>query len=306
MLTKADVHVDQILTNLSIRYKNQSYIAENVFPVMRVVKESDKYFIFGKNHFRLPNTERALNGEANFVNSVGLSTGAYSCVEHALKDFISNRTQAAADGLDPEADTAEALTDLIMLRLEKLVAAAAFSTTNFTNNVTLSGTNQWSDLANSDPLTNVTTGIHTVISKTGRKPNVIVMGDQVFQKLKTHPDILDRLKYTTTAVPTEAILANLFDVEQLYVGTAIENTAVEGQTDVMAYVWGKDVGIYIVNPAQSQKIITAGRIFRQQDYRKVEKWYDNDKGGNVIQVADLIDAKVVAADAGYLIKAAVA
>ena len=38
----------------------------------------------------------------------------------------------------------------------------------------------------------------------------------------------------------------------------------------------------------------------------MEKWYDNDKGGNVIQVADLIDAKVVAADAGYLIKAAVA
>ena len=306
MLTKADVHVDAILTSLSIAYKNESYIGELVFPPMRVVKESDKYFIFGKNHFRLPNTERALGAEANFVNSVALSTGSYSCVEHALADIVPTRTQNAADGLDPEADTAEAATDIILLRIEKLIAAAAFSTTNFTNYVTLSGTNQWSDFANSDPLANVTTAIHAIGAKTGKKPNLLVMGDQVFEKLKTHPDILDRLKYTTSAVPTPTILATLFDIDQVLIGTAIENTGVEGQADVMTRIWGKDVGVYIVNPSQGQKILTAGRLFRHEKYRKVDKWYDNAKSGTVVRVSDLVDPKVVAADAGYLIKAAVA
>ena len=44
--TRNDVHLNAALTNISIAYKNPSYIAEQVFPVVRVQKQSDYYFIF--------------------------------------------------------------------------------------------------------------------------------------------------------------------------------------------------------------------------------------------------------------------
>lgn len=43
--TLRDVHVDAILTNLSIGYKNDTYIGESVFPRIQVAKKSDVYFV---------------------------------------------------------------------------------------------------------------------------------------------------------------------------------------------------------------------------------------------------------------------
>ena len=62
------VHVDAILTNISVAYlQNQdNFIADKVFPVIPVDKKSDKYFTYTKNDWfrdeaqrRAPGTESA-------------------------------------------------------------------------------------------------------------------------------------------------------------------------------------------------------------------------------------------------------
>ena len=40
-----DVHIDGPLGNISIAYKNTQYLADQVFPVVPVAKQSDKYFV---------------------------------------------------------------------------------------------------------------------------------------------------------------------------------------------------------------------------------------------------------------------
>ena len=54
MPTLHDVHIDGPLSNVSIAYKNENYIADQVFPALAVAKKSDKYFV---NVFRA-GTER--------------------------------------------------------------------------------------------------------------------------------------------------------------------------------------------------------------------------------------------------------
>lgn len=46
--TVYDVHVDAPLANISIAYRNASYIADQVFPVVPVQKKSDLFFKFTK------------------------------------------------------------------------------------------------------------------------------------------------------------------------------------------------------------------------------------------------------------------
>jgi hypothetical protein len=106
--------------------------------------------------------------------------------------------------------------------------------------VTLAGTSQWSDLTTgvSDPIANVETAKEAVRQAVGKRANTVVMGAQVFAKLKQHPKVIDRMKYTGRDIATPELLASLFDVQRVMIGDAIySNDAGTVFTDV----WGKDV-----------------------------------------------------------------
>jgi hypothetical protein len=42
------VHVDKALSNISIAYRNTSYCADLISPLIPVKFESDRYYIYGK------------------------------------------------------------------------------------------------------------------------------------------------------------------------------------------------------------------------------------------------------------------
>ena len=46
--TATDVHVDGLMADIAIRFKNMRYIGDRLFPMVRVKKKSDKYVIFRK------------------------------------------------------------------------------------------------------------------------------------------------------------------------------------------------------------------------------------------------------------------
>ena len=80
----------------------------------------------------------------------------------------------------------------------------------------------------------------TVAQNTAYKPNTLVMGAQVYQKLLDHPDVLDRIKYTGTGgFTTEDVLARLFGVDRLLVSWSVKNTGAEGETASYAFNFGK-------------------------------------------------------------------
>lgn len=303
--TEKDVHVDAVLSGVSIRYTNDELIADQVLPVVPVKKESDKYYRYTRN-WRLPQSKRAAGAEANEVEW-NVDTDTYSCEEYALKDFIPDRVRDNADNpLDMDVDTTEGLTELIQLGREKRVADIAFAAGTFGSQTSaLSGTNQWSDYAGSDPLGDVENAKATVHAASGKSPNVMIMGYQVFLKLKHHPDILERIKYTQRGQVTADLLAALFEVDKLLVGKALYDSSQEGDSESLGYVWGKKVALLYAQPSPGLKKVSFGYQFQSRGFR-TKKWRVEGREGDFIEAGEIRDEKIVAAACGYLYTTVVA
>ncbi len=297
--TEKDVHTDSILSGVSIKYTNDELIADQVLPVVPVKKESDKYYIYTRN-WKLPQSKRAAGAEANEVEW-NLSTSTYQCEEYALKDLIPDRVRDNADNpLDMDIDTTENLNELVQLGREKRVADIVFGSANYgTQTSALSGTNQWDDYAGSDPIGDVRAAKAIVHAATGKMPNVMVMGYQVFLKLLDHPDVLERIKYTQKGLVTADLLASLFEVEKILVGKALYDTTQEGVAESLGYVWGKSVALVYSQPSPGLKKVSFGYQFQSRGFR-TKKWREEGREGDFIETGEIRDEKLVAAACGYL------
>ena len=82
------LHVNQLLSNVSLKYKNAEYIWDKVFPKVPVIKESDLYRVYERN-FRIPETKRAIKGVAREFQ-FDVSSATYVLETHALKDYVGD------------------------------------------------------------------------------------------------------------------------------------------------------------------------------------------------------------------------
>ena len=306
-LVQQDVVVDQALANVSIKYSNDTFIADSIFPVVPVIKQTGKYYIYDKSNLRIDKTARAAGSPANEVDFGVAPTGVFSCDDHAQKGFIPQEVQDQADAaLNPLIDETEDLTEKLMLDRELNLANLITSTSNVTQNVTLSGTSQWSDYSNSDPIGDVRLARTTIHQNTFKKPNTIVMSKVVFDTLCDHPQIIERIKYSQLGVVTAELMCRLFQVDKILVGEAGQNTANEGQTDSLAYVWGKNAVVCYINPTVRLKSVTFGMTLTYSK-RVVIRWTDFDRKGTYVRIGDdNYTQKIIAAGCGYLIKNATA
>ena len=297
--TEKDVHVDAVLSGVSIRYTNDEMIADQVLPVVPVKKESDKYYIYTRN-WRLPQSKRAAGAEANEVEW-NVSTSTYTTEEYALKDLIPDRVRDNADNpLDMDVDTTENLTEVIQLGREKRVADIVFASGNYGSQTSaLAGASRWDDYAGSDPIGDVRTAKATVHAASGKLPNVMVVGYQVHLKLLDHPDILERIKYSQKGVVTEELLAQLFEVDKYIIGKALYDSSLEGATEDLGYVWGKKVALLYSQPSPGLKKVSFGYQFQSRGFR-TKKWRVEGREGDFIEAGEIRDEKLVAVSTGYL------
>lgn len=307
MLVQQDVVVDPALGNVSIKYTNDVFIADLVAPMVKVSKQTGKYYVYDKSNLRIDSTNRAAGAGANEIDIGVAPTGTFACDDHALKGFVADEIQDQADAaLNPLIDETEAITEKLLLDRENNLATLLRSTSNLTQNTTLSGTSQWSDYSNSDPIGDVRTARTTIHQNTFKKPNTLILGKQVFDMLIEHPAIIERVKYSQLGVITAELLARVFQVEKILVGEAGSNTAAEGQTDSLSYVWGKDAIVAYISPKISIKMLTLAVTFTY-GVREVKRWYEQDREGTYVRVGkDNYVQKIIAALAGYLIKTAIA
>ena len=98
-------------------------------------------------------------------------------------------------------------------------------------------------------------------SKTGFRPNTLVLSPRVFYALKNHEDILDRIKYTQKGIVTNDLLATLFEVDNVYTAWGVVNTASQGEEDDINFIMGDHALLCYVNPRPAIKQPSAGYIF---------------------------------------------
>jgi hypothetical protein len=313
-----DLHIDVPLSNISIAFINDdaSFIAPQIYPVLPVGKQSDKYFIFDKaDWFRVNETRRERKAPPQIVE-FSVSSESYFADNFALAHELAfeDKNGANADAaLDIDTSAVNFVMHGLKLDWENRVASQLTSTSNVGSSNTLSGTDQWSDFANSDPFNDVEVGKEAIQSSTGRKANLMVIGQPVVNKLRNHPDIIDRIKYTQTAFIQDgesALLAQAFGVDRVLIGSAVKNTAIEDLSASMSFIWGKDVLIAHVAPTPGLRTASLGYAFRWTvpgiPDMIAERHIFQDRHAERIEVGYFQDEKIVASEMGYLIKDAVA
>lgn len=304
--TLQDLRYDPILSNVSVAYKNDDYIAEQVFPVVKVAHPSGKYFQYDTSKFRVAQSLRGMGSKTNEVDRGISQSTAFVIKEHALKELVPDEeVKQSPQPLTPEMDATENVTERILVQKEKELADYMANESNLTNYTTLSGTSQWSDYENSDPIDDVRDAKAEVHAKIFKEPNTLILGKETYNKLVDHPDIIDRIKYSALGVATPELMARLFDVQRVLIGGAGYEGATEGQSSSMSYIWGKHAWVAYIAPRPAIKQISLGYHF-QDEVRAVDKWYVKDEKGTFVRVTDRYTREVVSVDCVYFIKNAVA
>lgn len=298
MPIKSQLHEDKLLSNISVQYQNSEYIADKVFPIVRVQNDTDKYRVYSRD-FRLPDTLRRDGAEAR-NHDFAVSTASYILEEHALKGLVTDRQARNYDLASLQADTTEDLTDAIMLRKEKSVADL-FTSTNFSLNVSLAAANQFSlNTTTSNPIPYFDTACTTVLANSGHLPNRAVMERSVMLNQKNHTSIAERVKYVSSEI-TKNTLAALYDIDEILVGVAQIDSAAEGVADSIGNLWADNIGVMYVPPSASPRKPSTGYIF-QAERMSVRRWRDEKVKGEWIEVGCDYDSKIVSSLSAYLIK----
>ncbi len=309
-----EVHIDAALTNLSVDYRNPAFISDILAPVVGVRKQFDRYFIYDPDReaFRSSDDRRAPGAEANEID-FALSTDTYSCEDHALTSVIPDEERDNADPpIQPNVDRTEFLRDKIDLNKEIELAALATDATVITQSETLAGTDQWSAFATSDPVAAVEAKKGVIIESVQVMPNTLVLPYEVYSKVRIHPAVVDRAELAVTGMVGPDVLARIFDVEQVLVPRALRNAALPGQAPDMQFVWGKDALLCFLPRRPALKQVALAYTFQwggapgTLSGHAVEMWREDRRKADVIRVQRYYDQKIVAPDAAYLWKSAVA
>lgn len=291
------LHVDSLLSQISVKYSNKNYIAMELFPEVGVRKSSDLYRVYQRN-FRIPETSRSTKAAAR-EHDFEVSNSSYLLLRNALKSYVSDGDAENYDLADLRAETVEELTDVILRKVEK-DAASLITTTSWSLNLSLSVAQAWDATTTADPVSHFNTGTSQVVANSGQRPNVAAMGLSAWHAFKNNFQVLDRIKYTSKEVGRD-IAAALIDAEKLLVALGSEDTSNLGAAESISALWNDAVfwGYAPASPGPLKP--SAGYTFRKS-LPMVKRYRVEDRESDAIEVNMEYQIKVVSSLSGFIIK----
>lgn len=262
MAQPGDVHIDTALSDFSVAYLQNpaASVARRAFPVVPSAKQSDKYFVWTiADHMRTDAQKRAPGTRAVTRNFL-LSNDNFYCEVKALAHNISSQVQANADpGADPEEAAVRMLLQDMMIEEEIAFGATAFASSWGTN--TSPGT-VWSNAA-AYPISDLATGVRTVLLATGLKPNCLLLGNDSWATgLSIHEDLVDRLPDNSARIVTREFVANLLGLDEILVSEVVYNSSVEGIAASNAFAMTRNAALLFYRDSAPGRLgANAGNTF---------------------------------------------
>ena len=304
--------IDKLLTNVSSMYNPDGYISEQLFPYIGVKQKTGKLAKYGHSHLRIESSIVAGRGKFRRVEPIVRSNTGYEIDSHGLEGLVTDDDYRNVElPYKAEEDEVLGLTAQLWVEKEYTLAAALASTGTITQNVTLSGTSQFSDYSNSDPLTRFKTARLAVKDGCGKMPDTAWMDSRTANVLRFHPQLLDFLgfKFTKPGGLSMESLAQALDVKRVLIADADYNSAKEGAADVLASIWGKHLWFGVCPESAQVRQVSAGYYLGLdgEKARKVYKYPENNPPDSTgILVKDSYDFLVSNVGAIYLIKDSIA
>lgn len=299
----SDVHVNQPLTNFALQLRNRAFVAEDVFPVVPVMKESDVYYTFSREELRDVDTLRAAGALAKEVEWVP-ATSTYTAQEYALRHLLPDRIVNNADvPVRPRLNTTAKLMKWIMLGIEKRIQAIAQNTANAV--ATVSPSPKWdgtSPLIEKD----IDTARDSIRNNAGVEPNRILLAENVKDVVKRDSTLRDLIRYVIgLGSGNRDLLMNgelppvIFNLVPIIAG-ATEDTSRLGASSSIAKIWNDNVPVFYCEQAVSLDAISWGYIMRVQN-QIVKSYRDEHRNGEYIEASIIQAEQLVTSNAAVII-----
>lgn len=311
--TAGALHRDSYLTDASVAYVQSStkFVADRVFPRIPVQKQSDLIATYSQSDFLRDEFSKRSPGDK--VDVIGYRTGStsYVCDEWGAAHTIDDTVRANADApFNPEADAVRFLSQKLLIKREVQFVTNFFTTGNLWTGSSdgadlIGGTDftRWSNAA-STPIEDIHNQKARVEAATGFLPNKLVVNRQVWFDLQNHPDIVDRVKHTSSDAVTTDLVARLFGIDDLLVAAAVRNTNAEGIAGSYSYVAGDDALLVyapsspgLFTPSGGYTFVWNGLIGGNEG-QVVERWRDDARVSDVIRLRAAWAQKRIAPSVG--------
>lgn len=313
-----NVHIDEVLTNISIGWPNNGLVGNVLFPEVRVRKQSDLFYEFGHEAWLPEDDVRAPGSRTVEIPGLRVSTRPYFAREYALQIAVTDEERENADSpLSPDRDGTELVTSKIMLKREQRMRDLVVNTSNYHTNfsVTLNSAGlKWSAYATSTPVADIKAAKRMIHSRLFMEPNLAIIPYQVMSFLEDHPDFIERIKYSERGITTQEIIAAVIGVDRIIVpGLGFDSSGNPGGTPTITYMWGDDVILAWVPPRAGLKTPAFAYEFVWRypggQAQVAERWRSNARKSDLVRVSRRYDLQLIAKDettggsiAGYLIK----
>ena len=316
--------VDAVLTAISVGYRNDAnaYVADKALPRSPVTAEKFKWTEYPiEEAFNVPDARVGRTGQVKQLEFGGIERS--SMVEDFGYDLpipnsdVQAATEARARGVssfDPEGHAVMMGTDTLLNQREVRVANIVHNPNNYAvgRKRLLSGTSQFGDLVNSDPLGVILKGMDSTLVK---RPNQMAMGRDVWSVLRSHPKLVNAVKGNVTSqglITIEQFKELLAGegIREVLIGDTWYNTARPGQPVALQRAWGKHISLTHIDPLATPELggITWGLTaeYGARIAGRIEDPNVGLQGGIRVRTGERIKELIVAQDVGYLIQEAVA
>lgn len=252
----ANVHVDTFLTGLSIGFLQEPshFVADAVAPQVKSAKQSDKIAIYSRADMYRDEMTRRAPGSESAGGGYRVSNDNYFCDVWATHIDVDDQTVAAADmPYAPAEDAVRVVVQREKIKREVVLGSDLFTTSLWTGGTSADPTAAslsaaWDD-PSSTPIEDIHDQVNSVLVKTGVICNILVLNNLGWFSLKNHPDVVDRVKYTSGDVVSEDVVARLLGLDRLVVSRAVRNTAQEGLAASYASILGNNALLVYAAPA---------------------------------------------------------
>lgn len=331
--TRGDIHVDRVLTNISIAYMQAStnFVARRLFPTVPSSKQQDLYRVWDRGAWNTDQAKARARGTETAGGGYRSSTEPFNCTVYGFHDDIDDQDRGNEDeDIELERTSTEFVTMKMMLRDEAAFIDAAWKTGVWTTDVAGVASSptgdqviRWSDYSASDPIRDVKAYATAMQLATGFRPNVLGVGRTVWDKLADHPDLVDRVKYGQTsggpAQVTRQSVAALFEVDEIVCLEAIINnatpTTAATQPETNAFLAGNNALLLHRPRSPGKRTPAAGYTFTWTGYLgasaqsnggRIKKFRMEHIASDRIEGEIAMDPKIISPDLGTFFSGIVA
>jgi hypothetical protein len=314
--------IDPQATGIAVAYQNTaaSLIQEQVCPRSAVPSKLFSWVEYDDPYqaFRVPQTRVGPRGrvpELEFTASqrTGLAE------DHGLRiplswDDLNTPGRSEKDKRGVRDRAAGLLTSVLQLRLEVAIADLYFSLSSYptAQRETLAGVDQLNNGSYvGDPLKLIHDGLDACLVR----PNTIIFGQPSWSVYRSLAAVVSASLGNdgTKGFASRERLKEIFEVENILVGSSWVNTAKPGEATARTRAWGKHISMCYIDPSANHLGgVSFGSTFefRVGGNSRIAGFIPDRNigalGGEYAQVAEFVVPKVIASHAGYHIHDAVA